>query len=457
MSDHNRLEERKWLTIHSHAIYFDGVLPSTKLATRKQRLQKIMKQLDEAKESFKTGKALSKSMPEPPFLVPSVLESIQNSRFGTAVTVVPAEADTYCADEAMAYESRTGQMATIITNDSDLLIQASGAQTRIMLLSGLTRSRTPEGMRVEANVFFPAQLAAAAGVENLVPTAFFMSQDYHLSFDAAVAKAKKSNLDTNAEFLAFQTELQKPHYNTSKFPDTINQALQQMDPRIAELAHQTMPGFPHSPGDSANMFLVPLFEDVGRFSAWAAGQDIRDTVYRMVLSGSANIRGVNEYMRRGTTCAPEPHPPSPGWKQDLMRYSQMLSDVKAFLEPYEATTAQRFNYIAMYYTISALATRGSRMLSRGEVIRVLAKGKLRSSQELHAAAMCQAALYSLRILKQLLVLEKAKGGMSKDLEPLSNLLVEMPTLAELFEKTSADNTRFWSELAEGLLGTVDEE
>jgi len=136
----------------------------------------MMKQLDEAKESFKTGKALGKSTPEPPFLVPSVLESIKNSRFGDILTVVPAEADAYCAAEAVVYEASTGKPATIITNDSDLLVQASGAQTRVLLLSSITRSRTPEPLRVEGNFFFPAKLAAAAGVDNLVPTAFFMSQ-----------------------------------------------------------------------------------------------------------------------------------------------------------------------------------------------------------------------------------------------------------------------------------------
>jgi hypothetical protein len=143
-------------------------LPSTKLATRKQRLQKTMKHLDEAKESFKTGKGLGKNTPEPPFLVPSVIESIKNSRFGDVLAVVPAEADVYCATEAVAYEMSTGKPATIITNDSDLLIQASGAQTRVLLLSSITRSRAPNLPRVEGNFFFPARLAAAAGVENRV-------------------------------------------------------------------------------------------------------------------------------------------------------------------------------------------------------------------------------------------------------------------------------------------------
>lgn len=441
----------------SHAIYFDGVLPSTKLTTRKQRLQKMMKQLEEAKESFKTGKNMRKNTPEPPFLVPSVLESIKNSKFGSLVAVVPAEADSYCANEAMAYEARTGNAAAIITNDSDLLIQASGTRTRIMILSSITRSRAPDPVRVQANIFHPAKLAAAAGVENLVPTAFFMSQDYHLSFDAAVAKAKKNNIDNNPDFIAFQSELKGPNYSMSGFPEAVIKILKQMDPRIAELAHQTMPGFPHSPNKSANMFLVPLFEDIGRFSAWVSGQDIRDTTYRMILSSSRSSRGVDEYMRRGTACAPEPHPPGPGWRNDLLRYGQMLQDVKAYLEPHEATTAQRFKYIAMYYTITALAARGNRKLSRGEVTRVLVGGRLRSKEEVHASAMCQAAIYSLRMLKQLLALEKAKSGMTQELMPLDDLLGEMPTLAELFEKTAADTEEFWEELAEELLKTVDEE
>jgi len=445
------------LTFYRHAVYFDGVLPSTKLATRKQRLQKMMKQLDEAKESFKTGKALGKSTPEPPFLVPSVLESIKNSRFGDILTVVPAEADAYCAAEAVVYEASTGKPATIITNDSDLLVQASGAQTRVLLLSSITRSRTPEPLRVEGNFFFPAKLAAAAGVDNLVPTAFFMSQDYHLSFDAAVAKAKKANLDNNADFLAFKSELEKPKYSMTGFKGAVIKSLQQMDPRIAELAHQTMPGFPHTPNQPANMFLVPLLEDVGRFSAWASGQDIRDATYRMVLASSRNVRGIDEYMRRGTNCVAEPHPPGPEWKADLVRISQMLTDVKAFLEPHHATAAQRFNYIAMYYTIKAIATRGSHMLSKEQVTKVLAKDRLRAREEVHAAAMCQAAIYSMRMLKQMLALEKAKGGMSKELKALHKLLGELPTLAELFERSSADTTGFWKELAEGLLATVDEE
>lgn len=60
-------------------------------------------------------------------------------------------------------------------------------------------------------------------------------------------------------------------------------------------------------------------------------------------------------------------------------------------------------------------------------------------------------------MKQLLALEKAKGGMAKELKALNKALGEMPTLAELFEKTAADTKEFWSELAEGLLGTIDEE
>lgn len=417
-----------------------------------------MAQLAEARASLKSRKitAAKKKLPEPPFLVPSVLETIISSKHGHLVDVVPGEADTYCAEEAAAHEARTGKMATIITNDSDLLIQASGAQTRVMLLGSLTRSRAPDPIKVEANVYFPAKLAAASGVVNLVPTAFFMSQDYHLSFDAAVAKAKKADLDDNAEFLAFHNELQKLDYDTSTFTTAVNKTLQHMDPRIAELAHQTMPGFPISNTQPASVFLVPLVEDVGRFSAWISGKEIRSAIYRMVLSGS-DVRYIQEYTRSGTRCNSENLAPSPDWKAIMLHYEDILSSAKEFMVDYQATAAQRYNYVAMYIAIKAIAERGSKLLSLEELTRVLVKGRLHSREELHVSAMSQAAIYSLRMLKQLLALEKAKGIMDASLAPLDDLLGEMPALAELFEKSVADTTEFWEALAGGLLDNVVQE
>jgi len=415
-----------------------------------------MAQLAVKKDAMKAHRDDSKKMPAPPFLVPVVLESLLDSRFGNLVTVVPAEADTYCAEEAATYEAQTGRMATILTNDSDLLVQASGALTRIMFLTGLRRSGAPGLLRVEANVFFPAKLAASVGLDNLLLPAFLMSKDRHLSFDAAVAKAKKSTLYNDTDFLAFQREFQKPKYDISELPSTVIETLQRMDPRIAELAHQTMPTFPHCSPQPANMFLVPLIEDVGRQSAWVAGQNFRNAAYRMTLSGSRNVHRVDEYTRRGTTCYPDMHHAGLGWKQDLLDSAKMLSGVREFLVAHRATAVQRFNYIAMYYVVLALAQR-SRQLSRLEITRILAGERLRTREEMHASAMCQAAIYSLRILKQLLALEKAKGIMDECLQPLVDELEEMPALAELCEKTPADTADLWRELAQGLLDTVVEE
>ena len=416
-----------------------------------------MAQLSVKKEAMKAYKEASKKMPAPPFLVPVVLEALLASRFGNVVTVVPAEADTYCAEEAAAYEAQTGKMATIITNDSDLLVQASGAQTRIMFLTGLTRSGEPGSLRVEANVYFPAKMAASVGLDNLLLPAYLMNDDRHISFDAAVAKSKKSNLDNDAGFIAFQRELQKPEYNISDLPAPVIEMLQRMDPRIAELAHQTMPNFPHPKPQPANMFLVPLIEDMGRQSAWVAGHEFRNAAYRMTLSGASNVvYRVDEYTRRGTTCFPDPHPAGLGWKHDLLGVAQMFIGVREFLVGHQATAAQRFNYIAMWYVLVALGRR-DRLLSHEQVTRVLVGRGLAAKEEMHASAMCQAAIYSFRILKQLLALEKAKGIMDEELAPLVAELEEMPALAELCEKTAADTAGFWSELAEGLLATMVQE
>jgi hypothetical protein len=416
-----------------------------------------MAQLALKMEAMRAHREVSKKMPAPPFLVPVVLEAFLASRFSSVVTVVPAEADTYCAEEAAAYEAKTGKMATIITNDSDMFVQASGAQTRIMFLTGLERSGEPGSLRVEANVYFPAKIAASVGLDNLLLPAFLMNDDRHLTFEAAVAKSKRGNLDNNAGFLAFQRELQKPMYDISGLPAPVIETLQRMDPRIAELAHQTMPNYPHPKPQPANMFLVPLIENMNRQSAWMAGQDFRNAAYRMTLSGASNIvYRVDEFTRRGTTCFADPHPAGLGWKHDLVAFGQMFSNVREFLAGHQATAAQRFKYTAMWYTLTALARR-SRLLSEAEVTRVLAGERLGTREEMHASAMCQAAIYSFRILKQLLALEKAKGIMDEELAPLVAELEEMPSLAELCEKRAADTPGFWRELAEGLLQTFEEE
>jgi hypothetical protein len=445
------------LTLYSHAIYFDGVLPATKLEVRRHRLHTIMAQLAVKKKAMKACKESSKKMPAPPFLVPVVLEALLASRFGNIVTVVPAEADTYCAEEAAAYEAQTGKMATIITNDSDLFVQASGAQTRIMFLTGLERSGEPGSLRVEANVYFPAKIAASVGLDNLLLPAFLMNDDRHLTFEAAVARSKRGNLDNDAGFLAFQRELQKPMYDISGLPAPVVEVLQHMDPRIAELAHQTMPTYPHPRPQPANMFLVPLIENMERQTAWVAGDEIRNAAYRMTLSGASNIvYRVDEFTRRNTTCFPDPHPAGLGWKHDLVAFGQTLSGVTEYLVNNQATAAQRFRYTAMWYTLKALAKR-RRLLSPEEVTRVLAGGRLGTKEEMHASAMCQAAIYSFRILRQLLALEKAKGIMDEELAPLVAELEEMPSLAELCERSAADTPRFWRKLAAGLLQTFDEE
>lgn len=320
-------------------------------------------------------------------------------------------------------------------------------------LKGLTRSRAPDPIKVEANVFFPGQLAAAAGVDGLIPTAFFMNEDYHLSFDAAVAKARKTDVANNQSFIAFRKGLEKPNYSISGFATPVIETLEQMDPRIAELTHQLMPGFPKTPNQPANIFLPPLIEDIGKFSAWVAAQDIREAAYRMILSSTRSARYIAEWTRRGTTAHPHPCPLSPGWRGKLLELKQILEGVLAYPGLELATAAQRFNYTAMYYAVKAFADR-DQVLSRAKILRVLVKGTRHSREELHALAMCQAAIYSLRILRQLLALEKAMNGLDEELAALEGLLGEAPSLAELFEKCAVDSEGFWRELAGGLRDTV---
>lgn len=134
------------------AIFFDGVLPSSKEPTRFERLNSYRKQLEKfrslnpsliadpgtnrrlvPKSSFSFSSVPEKltGLPALPFLVPAVIEALGKSRFRDQTRVVPAEADVYCANHA----NLNG--GTIFTSDSDLLVYDMAENTSVVLFKDI--------------------------------------------------------------------------------------------------------------------------------------------------------------------------------------------------------------------------------------------------------------------------------------------------------------------------------
>lgn len=134
------------------AIFFDGVLPSSKEPTRFERLNSSRKQLENFRNttpsliaepgkgrrftprlpfSFSGRQEKLKALPALPFLVPAAIEALSESRYRSQTRVVPAEADVYCAK----YASLHG--GTIFTSDSDLLVYDMTETTSIILFKDM--------------------------------------------------------------------------------------------------------------------------------------------------------------------------------------------------------------------------------------------------------------------------------------------------------------------------------
>jgi hypothetical protein len=142
------------------AIFFDGVLPSSKEPTRFERLNSSRKQLENFRnfnpslisEPGKSRRVVPKSpfssssvpkklegLPALPFLVPAVIEALNESQFQYQTRVVPAEADLYCAKHA----SLNG--GTIFTNDSDLLVYDMTEKTSVVLFKDIELIESSKG------------------------------------------------------------------------------------------------------------------------------------------------------------------------------------------------------------------------------------------------------------------------------------------------------------------------
>ncbi|KAG9899600.1 hypothetical protein KCV05_g16514, partial [Aureobasidium melanogenum] len=232
----NWLEQIEQYGLKIKSVFFDGLLPLSKQNTRLSRLQSYANQLvtfkalnkedlpsrmdnvQSSKSDVLTAVVSSnrlKALPAPPFLVPAVIEMLLESRFSALVSVIPGEADAYCADAARKHGG------VIFTSDSDLLVHDLGETGK---------------------EYHPAAIAKRFELPNLVKLAFFMAQDHHKSLTENIRLAAK-NTPISAGFAEFAEEygslpkLSKLAMAESMNETSTTEALTRLDPRISEIIH----------------------------------------------------------------------------------------------------------------------------------------------------------------------------------------------------------------------------
>ena len=248
-------------------IFFDGYLPLRKRKTRNSRLDQSLKELNVFHTGHLTGfgpsqnsaipissyksrifKTTRKSpqgfrgLPPSAFLVPAIIEALRNSDYNQRTTLVPGEADAYCAKVAHDVGG------IVLTSDADMLVYNLGPKGAVAFLQDVQILREePVGRQMEgcetlkASIWRPNVIAEKLALPDLRHLAFRISQDPHLTMNEVLRRAKKSPkaIDGFEEFIKeYEVDSLAPDHLTSRHDrlDTTVAQCQYMDPRVSKLS-----------------------------------------------------------------------------------------------------------------------------------------------------------------------------------------------------------------------------
>lgn len=432
------------------AIYFDGTLPSSK---REERLFRSYKKSLEKQNYFWTnvsgihrrseGSATSweanrhdRSLPEPPFFVPSILETLRaHKTYGRLTHLVPGEADPYCANEV----AKNGGL--LFTQDSDLLLYDLGPTGGVVLLEDLrvdyeqdAGGDTDATKVIEALVYrqraLCLKLLLEPGQQGMLQFGFELKKNLPSTLARPLLphRAWACHQDENADaYATFALE-----YQTT--PELLSQAPGDMtflDPRIAEFVLDRA----KTPvNEGLTVWLPALIDRHDQESAWNMSTTIRNVAYSLCRGVHGQSSTVMEF-KRSLSPKSKGHPVKLLARQELL---QDIEDLINFIDRFVAGTSTA-NHKLQWITacigleISYAAQEGK----DSNALKVWQKaakseGKVDpgSWDAVHLAALIQGTLYSFRILSQ--VLRRGTGSYvpKRQVARLEASLSSLPSIAE---------------------------
>ena len=297
-------------------VFFDGGLPKFKRDVRLERMDKLRQQLEiyrklhsdfppivastsevnEFEEVLWDTTAMStrkSTLPPPPFMVASVIESLcaTNSESKNHVHVVPGEADAFCARAAR----ESSEVVAILTNDSDLAIHDLGHNGRVAWLHSIEKKQQKSVLEeacFTALSLHPAHVASRLNV----PSLFNFGYERFLESGASTAviqervRGRSKEWRLQKEFALFRDQFSPSEIDSM----TLRLCLERMDPRTAEVVIDA--------ADSPHVYLTPVVEDPERDSSWLYGADIRRLAYSLLLQAYTTTT-VTEYAKKGQRIA----------------------------------------------------------------------------------------------------------------------------------------------------------
>ncbi|KAK8254042.1 XPG domain containing-domain-containing protein [Phyllosticta capitalensis] len=484
------------------AIFFDGVLPETKRETRVGRLQSYTNQLatfraanpqsilvnraNANKIDFGQHRSIPeklRGLPATPFLVPAVIDYLNDSCFSERVFVVPAEADIFCADLVRSLSQSSP--CWLISNDSDLLIHDLGASGSVLRFPDISVSTLPGRSSLKGYAYCPSEVAKTLGLRALPPFGFALQQDPHRSLQQCVKFAKELDESDSlyCEFLnefeplssSYEAQLRAAKQLATADPSnalvTLTSYLRKLDPRISELIHQI--GHPLTtaspPSNSSqkeyHMYLPFLIEDSSRASAWRISAPLRRLFYMTLGRFFPPHSCIHEFARRGNRILGDAVGFHDSGSELCQSFRELHSNMVALRTSIgdEASLAASpslfWQLFAVAYFCNELAEAGEQQqLPTHSQVQRLLTGPPDAGQvgapvpwdAVHRAAQVQGVLYSLRMLRQVLEVVTAAmqaypeaqsaldASTNGAIAEVAALLSGMPSASLLFDEINTD-------------------
>ncbi|KAI5866469.1 XPG domain containing-domain-containing protein [Durotheca rogersii] len=478
------LDDLEKYDVKVRKIYFDGYLPPAKWGVRLERLTQqyqVMKGLrnshfegllrvpEHAFRDIKTGIGMTSltmssttdKHPKPPFLIPSVLDALRNSQtWGRLVQVVPGEADTYCAQDIR----ESG--GTLLTTDSDLLLQDLGLEGKVSLLHDVVLSDDDsESPRVMAPQFTLGEINKRLNLKRvggLLRVAFEMKR-LNTTFESALRSIRSDvkRARHSSKYESFVMGFQ-PKEDLGDNPLVLGM-ISSLDPRTSEIVIQTL--LSKARGalsgvlttettealrelDMLSIFLPVLVENHQKSSAWETSTEVRRIAYGVlrnflyeksdaIIEYRAKPSIPKTNTKKSSTSKMGRHINVPDL-EEMAELCASLSDVLKKLTGAFGSLEIRWLAFAIYLDIqwSVSEERGSpSAVLTNEIINRPAEASEDAenySWDLtHFTAQVQACLFSLRMGKQLLDMLPVPGReLPAPLKQLRDYLAPLPLIQE---------------------------
>lgn len=442
--------------IEVQALYFDGYLPEAKRPVRLERSYRTSSQLKDVFSFYQRdnlpgfdvkGPRTGSLLPAPAFAVPAVLDALRKSRaYGTVTNIVPGEADTFCA-----WRAREDGHGTILTSDSDLLVQDLGPNAEVVLFRDIDLPRggdeATDLKTTKKKLVVPTYKMATICQRLGLPV-----PEYHFLDSNETTCARHMKSGKGLYGFAFELSME-PHLGTSELVDRTKQGLamakypqeyaefveqyafpeelaatvrsyhfNDLDPRVAEVAFQSIIPSARSYSKTALSkdrsiltFAPPLVDSCTRINAWEVSAPIRTLAFSLlqVLPAAKSMGDtVREYSRMASMA-------SRGLELELIpvdcllrALDELMALIRLIRNAADRNSGLQWITLASFYDIR-WSKENSKDSACLEVLRqeTPSTGVLEQVTwtAMHWLAQIQGTLYSLRVLKQLAAFVQAEG------------------------------------------------